>query len=102
MTPNAFMNEEAWLDIIPKWCKSIQSQETTKDHPNWWVLLSLDGFTSHVNMLNTHEIFAEFKILVIKEEGDTSHVCQAHDQQAAVVNSFFLIPLPQVISYNKT
>ena len=47
------------------------------------VLLSLDGFTSHVNVLNAHEIFAEFKIMVIKEEGDTSHVCQAYDQQVA-------------------
>ena len=47
------------------------------------VLLSLDGFTSHVNVLNAHEIFAEFKIMVIKEEGYTSHVCQAYDQQVA-------------------
>ena len=53
------------------------------DHPDWWVLLSLDGFTSNVNLLNAHEIFAEFKTMVIKEEGDTSHVCQAYDKQVA-------------------
>ena len=83
MTPNAFMNDESWPEIIPKFCKSIQKKEITWDHTDWWVLLSLDGFTSHVNALNAHEIFAEFKIMVIKEEGDTSHVCQAYDKQVA-------------------
>ena len=71
------------LEIIPKLCKSIRRQEIICDHPDWWVLISLDGFTSHVNVLNAHEIFAEFKIMVIKEEGDKSHVCQAYDQQVA-------------------
>ena len=36
---------------------------------------------SHV--LNAHEIFLELKIMVIKEEGDTSHVYQAYAQQVA-------------------
>ena len=83
MNPNTFMNDEALMDIIPKLCKSIRRQEIIRDHPDWWVLLSLDVFTSHVNVLNAHDIFAEFKIMVIKEEGDKSHVCQAYDQQVA-------------------
>ena len=84
MDPNAFMNDEAWLEIITKLCKSIWRQEIIRDHPDWWVLLSLDGLTSHVNVLNSQEIFAELKIMVIKEEGDTSHVCQAYDKQVAL------------------
>ena len=76
ITNNAFVNDESCLDIIPKVCKSIRRQEIIWDHPYWWVLLSLDGFTSHVNVLNAHEIFVEFKMNLIKEEGDTSHVCQ--------------------------
>ena len=87
MTPNAFMNYEAWLEIIPKLCKLIQRQEIIRDHPDWWVLLSLDGFTSHVNVLNAHEIFAEFKIMVMKEEGDKSHVCQAYDHQVPLIHT---------------
>ena len=71
MNPNAYMNDETWLEIIPKLCKSIWRQEIIWDNPDCCVLLSLDGFTSHVNVLNAHEIFAEFKILAIKEEGDT-------------------------------
>ena len=35
MTPNAFINDEAWLEIIPKLCKSIQRQEIIWDHPDW-------------------------------------------------------------------
>ena len=58
MTPNAFMNDEAWLGIITRLCKSIRRQEIIRDHLAWWVLLSLDGFNSHVNVLNAHDIFA--------------------------------------------
>ena len=83
MNPNAFMNDEAWLVIFPKPCKSIRRREIIRDHSDWWFLLYLDEFTSHVNLLNAHEIFVELKIMFIKEEGDTSHVCQAYDQQAA-------------------
>ena len=75
------MNDEAWLEIIPKLCKSIWRQEIIWDHPDWWVLLSLDGFTSHVNVHNAQDIFSELKIMVIKEKGNTSHVYQAYDQQ---------------------
>ena len=53
------------------------------DHPNWWVMLSLNGFTSHVNVEDSHIIFAESEILVVKEEGDTSHVNQAYAQFVA-------------------
>ena len=83
MTPNAFMTDEAWLELVPKLCQSIRKQEVIRDHPDWWVLLSLDGFGSHVNVLRTHEIFSRNKMLVIKEEGDTSQVNQAYDQQVA-------------------
>ena len=57
MTPNAFMYDEAWLEIIPKLCKSIRRQEIIRDNPDWWVLLFLDGFNLHENVLNAHEIF---------------------------------------------
>ena len=62
------MNDEVWLEIIYKLYKLIRRQEIIQDHPYWWVLLSLDGFNFHVNDLNAHEIFPEFKIMVIKEE----------------------------------
>jgi hypothetical protein len=53
-----------------------------KDHPDFWVALSLDGVGSHLGA-EPLLVFAEYKILVIKEEGDTSQVSQAYDQMVA-------------------
>ena len=83
MTPNDVMNDEARLEIITKLCRSIWRQEIFRDHPDWWVLLYPDEFILHINVINDHEIFAEFKIMLIKVEGDTSHVCQAYAQQVS-------------------
>jgi len=90
MTPNAFMTDDAWLQMVPKLCKSIRNMEVIRDHPDWWVLLSLNGFGSHVNVFEAHDFFAKEKILVIKEEGDTSHVNQAYDQQVAKDDKTFM------------
>ena len=83
MTPNAFMTDEAWLTIVPKLCKAIRQMNVICEHPDWWVYLSLDGYGSHVNVTKALEIFAEHQILIVKEEGDTSHVNQAYDQFVA-------------------
>ena len=53
------------------------------DHPEWWVCISMDGFGSHANVHSANECFARHKILVLKEEGDTSQVNQAYDQFVA-------------------
>ena len=50
------------------------------DHPEWKVLLSMDGFTSHVNSLEAIKIFAEHNILLVQEPADSSHANQAYDQ----------------------
>jgi hypothetical protein len=53
-----------------------------KDHPDWWCHLSLDGYGSHLKT-EALTMFAKYNILVIKEEGDSSHLCQAYDQLVA-------------------
>jgi hypothetical protein len=83
MSPNAYMTDEVYLTLFPFLCKGIRQMPVIKEHPTWWVVLSLDGFGSHVNVHKAQEIFSQHKILVIKEEGDTSHVNQAYDQQVA-------------------
>ena len=45
--------------------------------------LSLDGYGSHVNTLNSLKTFAENKIFILKEEGDLSQTNQAYDQSKA-------------------
>ena len=50
------------------------------------MLLTLDGFGSHVNVNEAQKIFADNKILIAKE-GDSSHVNQPYDQ--IIAKEFF-------------
>jgi len=83
MTPNAYLTDEVYANLADDLCRGIRSMPVIVDHPEWWVCVSMDGFGSHVNVESAHECFAEHKILVIKEEGDTSQVNQAYDQFVA-------------------
>ena len=80
MTPSAYMTDDAWKETTTGMCEGIRAMEKIKDHGDFWVLLSLHGFGSHLNM-DALEVSASYKILVVKEEGDSSQVCQAYDQQ---------------------
>ena len=82
MTPNAFMTDETWRNIATDLCRGIRQMDGIRDHPDWWVVFSLDGFGSHLDP-ETLLVFHQHKILVIKEEGDTSQVSQAYDQLVA-------------------
>jgi hypothetical protein len=82
MTPSAYMTDEAWRELVPHLCRGIRSMKGVCDHPDFWVVLSLDGFGSHLDT-DALLVFTEYKILVIKEEGDTSQVSQAYDQMVA-------------------
>ena len=61
-----------------------------KEHQHWWVLLSLDEFGLHGNVQSSHEIFAAHKILVMKEEADTSHVNQVFDQRVSKADKMYI------------
>jgi len=50
MTPNAFMNNEAWEEIVPLLAKAVRELPVIRDHKDWWVVVSLDGFGSHVRV----------------------------------------------------
>ena len=43
----------------------------------------LDGFKSHGNVLEAHQLSADNKIISLKEESNTYHACQGYDQLAA-------------------
>ena len=60
----------------------IWAMPVIREHPDWWCYLPLDGFGSHITPAAL-EIFAKYKILVTKEEGDTSQASQAYDQHVA-------------------
>jgi hypothetical protein len=83
MTPTGYMTEDAWVEMAPSMCAGIRAMPIICDRPDWWVLKIIDGFGPHTSSLRAMEIYSESKILLLKEEGDTSHVCQAYDQMVA-------------------
>ena len=68
MTLNTYMTDEAWRELIPYLCMGIRSMNGVRDHPNFWVVLSLDGFGSHLDS-DALLVFCDYKILVMKGRG---------------------------------
>lgn len=83
MTPTGYMTEEAWLEMAPTIAKGIREMPVIRDRPDWWVLKIIDGFGPHTSSEKAMEIYAAHKVLLLKEDGDTSHVCQMYDQRVA-------------------
>ena len=54
-----------------------------KDHPLWWVAEILDGFGAHFMNPQALAIYWRYRIMQIKEEGDTSQVNQLYDRDPA-------------------
>jgi hypothetical protein len=82
MTPSAYMTDEAWIEMAERVALGIRCMPKIEDHGDWWCLLSVDGFGSHLKT-EALETFAKHRILVIKEESDSSQVCQPYDQIVA-------------------
>ena len=51
-------------------------------YPGLWMVLNIYGYGSHKDP-KALEVFVEQNILVVKEEADTSQVCQAYDKEVA-------------------
>jgi len=85
MLPSACMTDETWLKSAPMFTKGKHALEVVKDHPDWWMTLTCNGFGSHA-IDRANKIFAECKMSIVNEEGDASQVSQSHDQQVAKKN----------------
>jgi hypothetical protein len=82
VTPNAYLTDEAWAEIAPIIAQGIRDMPVIRDHPDWKVCCTLDGFSSHLKPASLTP-FTEAKIELVKEEGDSSQTNQAYDQQVA-------------------
>ena len=49
--------------------------------------INLDGFGSHLEG-DALKVFADHKTLIIKEEGDTSQLCQAYDNKVSRIDKY--------------
>ena len=82
-TQTAFMTEAAWLEMAEDRAKGIRAMPVIKDHPLWWVAEILDGFGAHFMNPQALAIYWRYRIIQVKEEGDTSQVCQLYDRDPA-------------------
>ena len=83
MTPTGYMTEDAWVEMAPFMSKGMNSLPVVRDRPDWWKLKIVDGFGPHTSSLAAMQIYDDAKIILLKEEGDTSQVCQSYDQHVA-------------------
>eukprot|EP00966_Prymnesium_polylepis_P311659 7201433-Prymnesium_polylepis.1 len=83
MTKTGYMTEEAWVEMAPKMVTGIRAMPVVKDMPNWWVLKIIDGFGPHTSSEKAMQIYWDAKILLLKEEADSSHINQSYDQEVA-------------------
>ena len=83
MTPTGFLTKEAWCQMVEYICIGIRAAPVVCDHPDWWVIKTLDGFWVHVNCPEGLEIFHRYKVMLLKEEGDSSQVNQPFDRRVA-------------------
>jgi hypothetical protein len=83
MTPTGYMTEEAWDEMAQPMAAGIRQMDVIKDNPEWWVVKIIDGYGPHVSSVRAMEIYQQHKILLLKEEGDSSHVNQSYDQDVA-------------------
>ena len=84
MTPNAFMTEEGWDTMMDFILPGIRLMPHIVDHPNWWTFLSLDGWGKHATSLKTLLKARGLRVMVAKEEGDSSQVNQPYDGEVAI------------------
>jgi hypothetical protein len=86
MPPTAYLTDESWAALVPTLCKGIRDMAVVRDHPNWWICLTLDGYSSPITVTEALIEFHKHKIFIVKEEGDTSAVNQPYDQFVAKSN----------------
>lgn len=83
MTENAYMTDDAWSKCTPHLLEGYRKMPVIKDNPEWEIIEFLDGFRSHENNLEANKARTTAKVRSIKEESQTSHACQAYDQEMA-------------------
>ena len=82
LTTNAYMTDEVWNEMAPAFAKILRYIPVVKNYLDLWTAIILDGFGSHLEG-DSLKVFADHKILIAKEEGDTSQVCKAYDNEVA-------------------
>ena len=76
MTYNGYITLEDQEELTLNMDKGIIKLPIIWDAPaHWWVLNIVDGFGPHTSSLKYMGNYTKYKVLMLKEEGNTSHVC---------------------------
>jgi hypothetical protein len=67
------MPDKTWVELALFIAQGIHLMPHIKEHPDWQVCLTLDGFSGHLVPAGLAP-FTAANITVIKEEGDTMQV----------------------------
>ena len=78
-TPNAYMTDKVWNEMLKDFAAGLRALPIFRGYLDLWMVLTLDGFGSHLQG-KALKVFADYKILIVKEEVDTSQVCQAYNK----------------------
>ena len=109
MTESGYMTEESWKTTVKALAPALRKMpvsfvcsfyftvefiltlslllshlQVVRDHPDWPVVLTMDGFGAHVRVGEALEEFKLNNVWAVKEEADTSHVNQSYDNQVAL------------------
>jgi hypothetical protein len=81
VTDNAFITVDAWEKMTPCIIEGFRNiNKCVAANPQWWLLAIFDGFSAHLLYHKENQEHLDANILSFKDEGDTSHVCQAYDK----------------------
>ena len=72
------MTDKVCNELVPDFSKVLCDLLVINDYPELWLVPHLKG--------GALKIFADYKILILKEEGGTSQVCQAYDKGVSLSN----------------
>ena len=64
-TPNAYLNDKTWRKMSPAFCKGICMMPVVRDYPDLCIVMTLDGFASHLDSVALL-IFSKHNILLVK------------------------------------
>ena len=81
------MTNKVWNELALSFAKGLRDLPSINDYPELWIVLTLDGYGSHLQG-DTLKIFADYKILIVKEEGYTSQVCQGYYKDVSLSNKW--------------
>jgi hypothetical protein len=77
------MTRKVMLETAEVRARRIRKLAAICEQPTWWVIEIWDNFSAHFCVPVVMEIYRRNYILMVNEEGDTSHCNQAYDQSVA-------------------